>query len=413
MADPQFADPVGPWSDDLLADLRRRADAARAEVVRRLELLVTMESPSGDAERLGAVGRAIAGRLTDLGADVETVPAAAGDHLRAYLGPAAGSPAGEPPGHLLLVGHMDTVWPVGTLARRPFRVDGNWAHGPGTVDMKGAIVAVELAVDLVRELGVPLARQAQLVLVSDEEVSSTDGRKVVFAAAEGACAVLGLEAPHVGGDLKNGRRGVARVRLEVEGRESHAGLAAGEGVSAIDELIDQLVRLRRELPGEPEASCNVGLVTGGTRPNVVAGHASAELGLRFATPEAEQAVLSELASLSPLRPGALVRTTVLSHRPAWQPSVDGWLTAFVRSRAALLGEGIAARPAGGAGDTNFTGAAGLPTVDGLGPDGRGAHASDERVRIDSILRRAELLALLLTTPLPPAASKPVLSWSHG
>lgn len=403
MADSRFGDLTGPWTGDLLAGLRRRANAARAEVVRRLGLLVAMESPSGDAERLGAVCRVITGRLTELGADVETVPAPAGDHLRADLGPAVRDQAGEPGGHLLLVGHMDTVWPAGTLARRPFRIDGDWAHGPGTADMKGAIVAVELAVELVRELGVPLARQAQLVLVSDEEVSSTDGRKVVFAAAEGARAVLGLEAPHTGGDLKDGRRGVARVRLEVEGRESHAGLAAGEGLSAIDELVDQLVRLRHVLPGEPDASCNVGRITGGTRANVVAGHASAELGLRFATTEAEHAVLSELASPPPVRPGAQVRTTVLSHRPAWQPSADGWLTAFVRSRAALLGERIGARPAGGAGDTNFTGAAGLPTVDGLGPDGRGAHATDERVRIDSILRRAELLALLLTTPLPPVA----------
>lgn len=409
MADPRSCgqdETAGPWSGDLIADLRRRADSARQETVRRLGQLVTMESPSGDTELLGAIGSVIASRLIELGADVETVPSAVGDHLRADLGPVSGIQSVEPGGHLLLVGHMDTVWPVGTLERRPFRVEGDSAHGPGTVDMKGAIVAVELAVDLVRQLGVPLASQAQLVLVSDEEVSSTDGRKVVFAAAEGARAVLGLEAPHPGGDLKDGRRGVARVRLEVEGRESHAGLAANEGVSAVDELIDQIVRLRHELPGEPDASCNVGRLIGGTRANVVAGHASAELGLRFATPAAEQAMLSRLASLPPVRSGAHVRTTVLSYRPAWESHADGWLVGFVRSRAALLGERIGARPAGGAGDTNFTGAAGLPTVDGLGPDGRGAHASDERVSIESILRRAELLALLLTTPLPPVGVVP-------
>jgi len=121
------------------------------------------------------------------------------------------------------------------------------------------------------EMRIPFAQPVQAVLVCDEEISSPTGRDAVMAAAANAAAVLGLEPPHPSGDLKNGRRGVARVRLEVEGRESHAGLAAADGVSAIDELIDQLVRLRSGLAGQPDVSCNVGHITGGTRANVVAG----------------------------------------------------------------------------------------------------------------------------------------------
>jgi glutamate carboxypeptidase len=250
------------------------------------------------------------------------------------------------------------------------------------------------------EMRLPFAQPVQAVLVCDEEISSPTGRDAVMAAAANAAAVLGLEPPHPSGDLKNGRRGVARVRLEVEGRESHAGLAAADGVSAIDELIDQLVRLRSGLAGQPDVSCNVGHITGGTRANVVAGQARAELGLRFATAAAQDSVLARLAAAAPIREGAQVRAAVLSSRPAWQPVPGSWIVAHVCALSARLGQQIGARPAGGAGDTNFTGASGVPTVDGLGPNGRGAHSAGEYVEIDSILRRAELLALLFSTPLP-------------
>jgi glutamate carboxypeptidase len=382
-------------SPTALAELRRRATAAQDDVLRRLAELVNLESPSGDSELLGALRVVLADRLTELGALVDTVPGPAGDHLRATLGR-----AGTPGRHLAVVAHFDTVWPAGTLERRPFTITGPRAYGPGTVDMKGALVALELAVRLMSEMRLPFAQPVQAVLVCDEEISSPTGRDAVMAAAANAAAVLGLEPPHPSGDLKNGRRGVARVRLEVEGRESHAGLAAADGVSAIDELIDQLVRLRSGLAGQPDVSCNVGHITGGTRANVVAGQARAELGLRFATAAAQDSVLARLAAAAPIREGAQVRAAVLSSRPAWQPVPGSWIVAHVCALSARLGQQIGARPAGGAGDTNFTGASGVPTVDGLGPNGRGAHSAGEYVEIDSILRRAELLALLFSTPLP-------------
>src|SRR5262249_3164642 len=154
----------------------------------------------------------------------------------------------------------------------------------------------------------------------------------------------------------------------------------------------------------PRASApggNTGGGRGGTGAKVVAGRASAEVGLRFATRQTEQACFSAVRSLTPVRPGARVTAEILSSRPAWPPTPDNPLAEHVIRLAAGLGERLGARPAGGAGDTNFTGAAGLPTVDGLGPRGRGAPSPAESVRLDSILRRAELLAALFATPLPP------------
>jgi glutamate carboxypeptidase len=383
--------------------VRRDGEAALAAAVERLARLVRLESPSGDVPRLNALRDVLAGRLAELGGAVELVPGDAGDHIRASF-PAAGGAgrAGRAPGgHILVVGHYDTVWEAGWLASHPFVAADLVATGPGVLDMKGGIVALEFAFELLRDSGRALAQPVQVVLVADEEVSSPHGRTAVMDAAAGAAAVVGLEPPHPDGGLKTGRRGVARVRLEVHGREAHAGLAVAGGVSAIDELLDQLVRLRDALPRASDLGWNIGRVSGGTRANVVAGRASAEVGLRFATRQTEQACFSAVRSLTPVRPGARVTAEILSSRPAWPPAPDNPLAEHVIGLAAGLGERLGARPAGGAGDTNFTGAAGLPTVDGLGPRGRGAHSPAESVRVDSILRRARLLAALFATPLPP------------
>jgi glutamate carboxypeptidase len=373
-------------------------EAALAAAVERLALLVRLESPSGDVSRLGALRDVLADRLAELGGAVDLVPGDAGDHVRAAF-PARHQAVAD--GHILVVGHYDTVWEAGWLASHPFTLRDRVATGPGVLDMKGAIVALELAFELLKDSGQPLAQPVRVVLVADEEVSSPHGRTAVLDAAAGAAAVVGLEPPHPDGGLKTGRRGVARVRIEVFGREAHAGLAVAAGVSAIDELLDQLVRLRDALPRADDLGWNIGRVSGGTRANVVAGRATAEVGLRFGTGETERACYSAIRGLTPVRTGARVAAEILSSRPAWPPAPGNPLAEHVIALAAGLGERLGARAAGGAGDTNFTGAAGLPTVDGLGPRGRGAHSPAESVRVDSILRRARLLAALFATPLPP------------
>jgi glutamate carboxypeptidase len=194
----------------------------------------------------------------------------------------------DSPGHVLLVTHYDTVWSVGELERQPFVVDGDRVTGPGVFDMKSGIVAIELALEELRASGRTPSCTVRIVCIADEEVSSLDGRSIIESAAQGAIAVLGFEPAHPDGSFKSGRRGVARLALRVTGRASHSGLAASDGVSAIDELVDLLLDVRRDAPVGHDAAINVGRISGGTRANVVAGAAEAEIGLRFAIPPAKR-----------------------------------------------------------------------------------------------------------------------------
>jgi glutamate carboxypeptidase len=234
----------------------------------------------------------------------------------------------------------------------------------------------------------------RLVVVADEEVGSPTGREVVTAEADGAVAALGLESPHPDGALKSGRLGSTRVRLEVTGRAAHAALDPEAGVSAVDELVDQLIAVRGVVAEEPGVLCNVGTIAGGGRTNVVPDRAAADIGLRFADADTQDRVLSALTGLTAVRSGAEVVTRVLTSRPAW-PQRDGDLLAQVVSAGEAVGQRIIARPAAGAADTNSTGAAGIPTLDGFGPRGAGAHAAHEQIVIASLAERIALLASVL------------------
>src|SRR5258708_15106771 len=229
-------------------------EAALTAAAERLAHLVQLESPSGDVARLGVLRDVLADRLARLGGTVELLPGDAGDHVRAQF-PAAFPDAGraaagraQAGGHILVVGHYDTVWEAGWLASHPFEMRGLVATGPGVLDMKGAIVALELAFELLADSGRALAQPVQVVLVGDEEVSSPHGRTSVMDAAAGAAAVVGLEPPHPDGGLKTGPLGVARVRLDLHGPEAPARPTAAGGVSAIDQLLHQLLPLRDAPP---------------------------------------------------------------------------------------------------------------------------------------------------------------------
>ncbi|WP_369182625.1 M20/M25/M40 family metallo-hydrolase [Streptomyces sp. Y1] len=374
--------------------LSTRARTLSGAVRRRCADLARIESPSGDAPRLDALAEELASGFRATGATARREPGPAGDHLLLEW---AGQDESLP--HLLIVGHHDTVWPVGTLAEWPVAERDGVLTGPGVVDMKGGLAVLEGAFALLADLGQRPHRTVRLVVVSDEEVGSPDGRLLVERQLRGAAAVLGLEPPHPDGRLKTARRGSTRVRLTVTGREAHAGNDAHEGVSAVDELVDQLVAVRG-LARQPGTELNAGRISGGSRANVVAGRAEAELGLRFATAEAQRRTLDHLARLTALRPGARVRTEVLSSRPAWPERTGNPLLRHVRSLAAVLGQQLDGGPAGGAGDTNLPGSRGLPTLDGFGAVGAGAHARQEHIRLDQLAPRIALLAALLAVPLP-------------
>ncbi|MFE3106279.1 M20/M25/M40 family metallo-hydrolase [Kitasatospora indigofera] len=380
--------------------LSARARTLAGAVRRRCADLARMESPSGDAARLDALAEELVAGFEATGAVARREPGPAGDHLVLTW-------AGEDESlaHLLVVGHHDTVWPAGTLADWPVTEQDGLLSGPGVLDMKAGLALLEGAFALLADLGRRPHRPVRLVVVSDEEVGSPDGKRLVERQLPGAAAVLGLEPPHPDGRLKTARRGSTRVLLTVTGREAHAGLNAAEGTSAVDELVDQLVAVRG-LACQPGTELNTGRISGGSRANVIAGRAEAELGLRFATPEAQRRTLDHLAQLTALRPGARVRTEVLSSRPAWPERSGNPLLRHVRSLAAALGQQVDGAPAGGAGDTNIAGARGLPTLDGLGAVGAGPHARHEHIRVDQLAPRIALLAALLAVPLPRLRERP-------
>jgi glutamate carboxypeptidase len=370
------------------------ADADQRWLVDQLAELVELESPSGAVAELDRLRDVLVAKLRDSGAEVAVRPGPAGDHIVASVG---GSDRDDAP--VVVLGHYDTVWPVGRLAEAPFTVSGDHATGPGVFDMKAGLVTLLWALG---HLDRPPHRPVRIVLTADEEVGSPSGTDVVRAECDGAALVLALEPPLAGGRLKVGRRGVSRVQLSVTGREAHAGLDRAAGVSAIDELVDQLLAIRERLPETPSRSVNVGRLAGGSRANVVAGTAEAELGLRFSTAADERAIRDVLDDLAPLRDGAHVAVRTLSHRPPWEQAASRLLAERVLSIAAELGEHVDTAVSGGGGDANLPGSLGIPTVDGLGPRGSGAHAPDEAVEVASLLLRARLLRELLVRPLLPS-----------
>lgn len=354
----------------------------------RLREYCLAESPSGEDAALARCAALIEAGHREAGGRVTRTDG----HLVTGFGPAEGP-------HLLLVGHYDTVWPVGRLASMPYTDDGTTITGPGTYDMKSGLVTVEMAVRALAAVDAAPIRPVRLVTVCDEEVGSPRGRPLVERHLAGAEAVLGLEAPHPDGALKCARRGSTRILVTVHGREAHAALDPGRGVPAIDELIDQLVAVRAAVPGDGTTLFNIGRISGGRRANVVAGEASAEIGLRFTSREAERRVLAALEGARAYRTGATVTTRVLSTRPTWPERPRVPLLDSVARIGARLGQRVTGRPAAGAGDTNLPGSLGLPTLDGLGPRGRGAHAPDEAVEVAGLAERAALLAAVMATPL--------------
>ncbi|WP_433385451.1 M20/M25/M40 family metallo-hydrolase [Micromonospora sp. KLBMP9576] len=348
------------------------------------------ESPTGDRGALAALADVLDADAARAGFHTVRVPHPSGDHLVWTL-PARGV-GGDA---VLLLTHYDTVWPVGTLAGMPWSVDGDTVRGPGVYDTKAGIVALLAAAARVERSQLPHP-EIRVLVVADEEIGSPTATGLVRDEASRARAVLGLEPPHPGGDLKTGRRGSTRVRVEVTGVEAHAALDPDAGVNAIDELVDQLVRVRALVADRP-VLLNAGAITGGGRTNVVPGEARADLGLRFADPEHEEAVLAALRSLRPVRDRAGLTCRLLSHRPTWRPDEAGArLLGRIVGIAAGLGQRVAGRPADGAADTNTTGAAGRPTIDGLAPPGGGAHARQEWVSTAGLHARTDLLAALLT-----------------
>lgn len=370
-------------------------------ILKRLRSYAEIETPTGNQQALNSLGEVIRADFEDLGASSQTQSHPTGDHLIIDI-PGTGSSAGNLP--ILVLAHHDTVWPLGTLKQMPLTHRGDTLWGPGTYDMKSGLAILHEALSQLH--GKNLDRSAvRLIVVADEEIGSPTARALIESQVGQVSCALGLEPPHLDGGLKTSRWGSTRIRLSVTGRSAHAALEPEKGVSAIEELVGQITNLRGLMTSYPSVLCNFGTIGGGGRTNVVAAQAFVDVGLRFKDALTETEVLSKLAELKPIHPEAQVEVTVLSNRPAWNESEAGaMLLKMVQTAAASIGQEITGRPAAGAADTNVTGWSGIPSLDGFGAWGKGAHASDEQVHVPSLAPRAQLLAAVIhqvaLSPIP-------------
>jgi len=356
--------------------------------------LVEMESPSGDKAALDRLAATLAGQLRDLDAKVEILSQKdAGDHVRARWG--AGGDDGQ--GGTLLLCHMDTVWDLGTIQQRPVRVEEGRLYGPGALDMKAGIVDALWARRALRGLDLLPAGRVTLLLTSDEETGSTTSRPIIQAEARQHDTVLVLEpAQPPDGALKTWRKGVGAYRLSVTGRAAHAGVDHAKGVNAIEELAHQILALQDMTDYDAGLTVNVGLIEGGTRSNVVPEHASVRVDVRVMDEEQAARLDESIHALRPHLPGASLQVSGGIGRPPMvrTPRIAA-LYRRARDLAAVLGFDLPETGSGGGSDGNLTAALGVPTLDGLGAVGDGAHALHEHVVLASLPQRAALLAALL------------------
>jgi len=376
--------------------LLREAKNRRNKTVELLGKFVRCESPSYDKHAVDRFGEIVAGEWRRRGANVRVLrQTERGNHVRAELRPDGGRGAGQ----ILILGHLDTVYPHGTLAEMPFRIVEGRAWGPGTFDMKAGIVLALTAVDLLRALTLKPQKRLVFFWNSDEEVGSETSRREIEREARRSDAVLVLE-PAYGkeGSLKTARKGVGTAEIIVSGWAAHAGIDPTAGINAVHELALQIGRLMRMNDRRRGITVQATVISGGTASNVVPAQARALIDIRHSHLADAPKLNQKLRSLKPVLSGARIEVLGGVNRPPLERT-EGVRRLFhhARSLMAEMGLPLGEASTGGGSDGNFTAALGVPTLDGLGAVGNGAHSSREHVVIASLPERAALLAGLLAT----------------
>jgi glutamate carboxypeptidase len=366
------------------------------QMLETLRELTLLESPSLEKEPADRCCEFLAEQWLRHGTIVQILKQKhRGDHLRVVWKP----PEGRAKSEVLVLGHYDTVYPTGTLPNMPFRVSAGKAYGPGTFDMKAGIVQALFALEAIRECQTPVQKRLVFLWTSDEEIGSESSRKLIEEEAGRSDAVFVLE-PSLGprGLLKTSRKGVGEAELIVHGRASHAGLAPEKGINAVHELAAQIGRLEKWNDLRRGVTINADIVSGGSRANVIADRAQATLDLRAWRHADMRALEKRLHSLKPMHRGAKLEIRGGFDRPPLERQHSAALFARAKAIARELGFPLGEAAAGGGSDGNFTAALGIPTLDGLGAVGDGAHATHEHVVVNTMPQRAALLAALLTDP---------------
>ncbi len=368
----------------------------RGAMVATIRELVEIESPSDNKAAVDRLAEVVAEKFAAFGGAVRMHRAADfGNHMQVDLGGASGAP-------VLLLGHYDTVYPLGTIGKMPCRVDGDKLTGPGVLDMKSGIALMLAAISGLLDWHASngrreLPRPVSVLLVSDEEVGSDSSRAITESLAKKAAAVLVLE-PSYGreGAVKTARKGVGEYEIKVTGKSSHAGLDFEKGVNAILELARQIERVSGFTDLKKGLTVNVGLVSGGSRTNVVPAEAVAQVDVRIARMQDGAGIEKKMRGLRAFNRKCKVEVSGGINRPPMErtPGVAA-LYARAVAIAADLGWKLGEAAVGGGSDGNFTAGMGIPTLDGLGGVGDGAHAVHEHILISELPRRAALVAGLI------------------
>jgi len=376
---------------NLLKHLRGELPA----MLETLEAFVCCESPSTEKAAADRCAALIADVWRRAGGQIELrEPKHRGTHLLITYSPSLNRSRGQ----LLVLGHYDTVYATGTLAKMPFRKACGRVFGPGVFDMKAGIVQALFALRALRELDPPVSKRIVFLWTSDEEIGSESSRKLIEAEAKRSDAIFVLE-PSLGplGLLKTARKGVGEAEIIVHGRASHAGLAPEKGVNAIHELALQIARIREWNDPLHGISANAGIVEGGTRTNVIPDHAKAVIDLRARRIADMQTIEKRLHALQPILSGARVEVNGGFSRVPLERKHSAALFRRAQSLAKQMGLKVGECTAGGGSDGNFTAALGIPTLDGCGAVGDGAHSPGEYILAKTMPERAALLAAMLIT----------------
>jgi glutamate carboxypeptidase len=362
-------------------------------MVRLLGQFVRAESPSFDKAAVDRFGRMVAAEWKRRGARVSVLrQRERGNHIRAEWHPRGGRASGQ----ILVLGHLDTVYEAGTIARMAFRASRGRAWGPGAFDMKGGLVIALYAAESLAAVGCLPEKRVVFLWTSDEEIGSETSRRVIEREARQSDAVLVLEpASGLDGRVKTGRKGVGEFEIIVSGRAAHAGLNPEDGVNAIEEIARQIARMARWNQPRRGITVNAGVIEGGTRTNVIPERARVLVDARASRVADMRALEGKFRALRPILRGAKLQIRGGFNRPPMERKASGALFALARSLAKDAGVTLRDAYVGGGSDGNFTAAMGVPTLDGLGAVGEGAHSPGENIVIGRLPERAALVAGLL------------------
>jgi glutamate carboxypeptidase len=360
-----------------------------------LKRLVETESPSHDKAAVDRVGVMVAEEARKLGAQVESIPnQQTGDHVLARFHPSLAAVRLPPAAPILLLCHMDTVFPLGTIDKFPYREAQGKIMGPGTLDMKAGIV---IALSAIEEAGCSgLKRPVTLLCTSDEEIGSLTSRPHIERLAKESELVLVLEGGLVDGSLKTWRKGVGEFRVWTKGRAAHSGGDHEKGRNAIEEMAYQVIAIQKLTDYSKQTTLNVGVIRGGTVSNVVPEEALIQVDVRVMQPGEWERLATEMNKLKPVLDGTSIEISGGLNRPP-MPFDDTMNVTFEKARsiAAQMGMELNAGGTGGASDANFVAPLGIPVLDGLGAVGEGYHSDREYIFVESLDERVKLVAALL------------------